>query len=112
MTSIEIKRHNHHKITQFLKKSEIYLLLCKTFCAQNKREKKKKRLMKGLLSFPVFFVQPFLKPFFHKYPRNQVLCIFPKNRTYLISFRLVNREWRFQLLRAKVFFLGAMVLPT
>ena len=75
MTSIEIKRHNHHKITQFLKKSEIYLLLCKTFCAQNKREKKKKRLMKGLLSFPVFFVQPFLKPFFTSIPETKCYAL-------------------------------------
>ena len=33
-----------------------------------------------------------------------MLCVIRRNRKYLISFRLVNRERRFQLLRAKVFF--------
>ena len=79
MTSIEIKRHNHHKITQFLNKVKFiffpYDTLRKTFCAQNKREKKKKRLMKALLSFSFFFVQPFLKPFLTSIPETKCYAL-------------------------------------
>ena len=79
MTCIEIKCLNHQKITQFLKKVKFiffpYDTLRKTFCTQNKREKKKKRIMKALLSFSFFFVQPFFKPFFTSIPETKCYAL-------------------------------------
>ena len=68
-------------------------------------------LMKALLSFPFFFLQPFFKPFSQVYPKPSAMRYWQEQK--ILNFISVSKQ-RTALLAAssKSFFLGVMVLPT
>lgn len=60
--------------------------------------------MKGLLSFPVFLCNLFLNRFSQISPKPNAMRYWQEQKILNFISVIVNRERRFQLLRAKVFF--------